>query len=393
MRFSSLRFLPCLFRKTRPVQLTVFLTRKCNARCSFCFYLSRTSPSEEDAPELTLDELSEVSRHTGRLLWLALSGGEFFLRPDLVEVVEAFYRNSSPSIILLPTNGIATDLIVDKVSQIVRRSPRSTVVVKVSVDGQEETHDRLRGVSGARRKAMETCRELGRMARCFKNLEVGVNSVFCRANEAEMEALVREIRALGEVTTHTVSMVRDKVGDPSLPEVDWARYEQVADRLAGDLMESRGRRYRFSGARLKAAQDVLQRRTIRETARVRRSQGPCYAGKLTLVLTETGDVFPCESFTRKLGNVRSDGYDLQALVKQKRSLRIIDGINREGCWCTHECYHMMNILFNPRRVPELAREFLRLPGGPPLFAPRSSFPSPRHRRLVNAAACPPESRQ
>lgn len=31
-----------------------------------------------------------------------------------------------------------------------------------------------------------------------------------------------------------------------------------------------------------------------------------------------------------------------------------------NCHCTHECYFIMNILFNPRLYPALFREYARL---------------------------------
>ena len=32
----------------------------------------------------------------------------------------------------------------------------------------------------------------------------------------------------------------------------------------------------------------------------------------------------------------------------------------KNCYCTHECYFMTNILFNPRLYPALAREYIQL---------------------------------
>ena len=39
-------------------------------------------------------------------MWLAFSGGEIFLRSDLVEITRIFYKNNRPAIILLPTKGL-----------------------------------------------------------------------------------------------------------------------------------------------------------------------------------------------------------------------------------------------------------------------------------------------
>jgi len=84
MSYSPFRHTASIFRKCRPVQLTFFLTRRCNAKCSFCFYLSDQNLSAETGPELSLDEIRSISSSMGKLLWLAFSGGEIFLRDDIL---------------------------------------------------------------------------------------------------------------------------------------------------------------------------------------------------------------------------------------------------------------------------------------------------------------------
>ena len=158
MNYSPLRHIGSVFRKRDPIQLTFFLTRKCNARCPFCFYLSRRDAPPD--PELTLDEIRKVSASLGKLLWLAFSGGEVFLREDLAAITKAFYENNKPSIILLPTNGLLPDRIREQTEAILKECPKSTVAVKVSLDGPEEVHDSLRRVPGAFRMALETCEKL-----------------------------------------------------------------------------------------------------------------------------------------------------------------------------------------------------------------------------------------
>jgi len=120
--------------------------------------------------------------------------------------------------------------------------------------------------------------------------------------------------------------------------------------------------YRFRGARLKAAQDVLQRRLIHRTWNARRRLVPCYAGRLNVVLGETGEVYPCETRTGSLGNVRDYGYDLQALLGAPRARETQRAIGAGSCHCTHECNFITNILFNPRLYPALAGEYLRIEG-------------------------------
>jgi hypothetical protein len=58
--------------------------------------------------------------------------------------------------------------------------------------------------------------------------------------------------------------------------------------------------------------------------------------------------------------VRQSEYDLQHLLESDRGRKILRVIHNKGCHCTHECYFMTNILFNPSRYPALLKEYLQL---------------------------------
>ncbi len=87
---------------------------------------------------------------------------------------------------------------------------------------------------------------------------------------------------------------------------------------------------------------------------------PCYAGRLTLVITENGDVFPCESFNGKLGNLRKVNFNLKHILREPTCKKTLASIQNKQCYCHHECYMMMNILFNPRQYPALLKEYVTL---------------------------------
>ena len=63
--FSLARHAGSILWKRRPIQLTFFVTRKCNARCPFCFYLQSTDHPDDGAAELTLDEIVSESANAG----------------------------------------------------------------------------------------------------------------------------------------------------------------------------------------------------------------------------------------------------------------------------------------------------------------------------------------
>jgi len=357
MTYSPFRHLGSVLWKRHPIQLTYFLTRRCNARCPFCFYLSReTGPA---APELSLVEISRIAASLDQLLWLAFSGGEIFLRQDIVDIARIFYERNRPAIILLPTNGLLTATIRARTEEILKQCPKSTVVVKLSLDGPPEIHDAMRGVKGSHAKTLATGAALGELASVYPNFEMGINSVFCADNQEYVEGLIDEVLTIPHIKTHTVSLIRGEVSRPGLKEVDLEKYRRVIRKLEGNLKRKIAATYGFRGGKLKAAQDILQRELIYRTALEQRPQLPCHAGRLNLVLTETGDLYPCESFTDKFGNLREHGYDVQKLLDSKRGRDLVRTIRR-GCHCTHECYMMTNILFNPALYPRLLKEYLRL---------------------------------
>ena len=346
--------------KRHPIQLTFFVTRKCNARCPFCFYLQGAEAVQPGPAELSLEEIGKVSGSLGPLLWLAFSGGEIFLRKDLVEISQVFYRQNRPVIMLYPTNGLLPELIYDAMLQILRHCPDSIVVVKISLDGVAGAHDDLRHTPGGFDKAMQTYHRLAGLLDEYPNFEIGINTVFCAGNQDSMDGIIEFVRGLKHVRTHTLSLVRGQLTDPSYQAVDYAKYERAVAKLAANLRSRAAPIYRFRGGRLKAAQDILQRRLIQRTAREQRALTPCYAGKLNLVLTENGAVYPCELLTTSLGNVREYDYDVSKILRSGKSGTAVRAIREQRCFCTHECYFITNILFNPRWYLALAREYLRL---------------------------------
>lgn len=356
MMYSPLRFLPSALSKKRPLHLTFFVTRRCNARCPFCFYLENKG-EPGDAPELSLDEVEAVSGSLGNLLWVSFSGGEVFLREDIAQIARIFYMNNSPSVILLSTNGLMPGIIMKKTEEVLRNSPKSVVAVKLSLDGIGARHDEIRDTPGSFDRVMESCEALGPLLKNYPNFELGINTVFSSANQDEMDDIIEFVKGLPMIKTHTVSLVRGELSEEAYKKVDIDKYLKAVEKLEQGLKDGTSPRYGFGGAKIKAAQDIIQRRLIHRTARENRMLIPCYAGRLNLVLTETGDVYPCESFRaeHRLGGVRQTGYDVRKILKGQRTKKVLASI-KENCFCTHECFMMTNILFNPRLYPEILRQ-------------------------------------
>jgi MoaA/NifB/PqqE/SkfB family radical SAM enzyme len=276
---------------------------------------------------------------------------------------------------LFPTNGLLPQRIHDSLERILRHCQNSVVCAKVSVDGLGEDHDRLRQTPGGFAKAMETCRLLSALADRYANFELGINTVFSAGNQDAMDGIIDFIRGLDGVRSHTISLIRGNLADARHKDVDQGKYQRATARLAQGLRDGTAQNYRFRGAGLKAAQDVLQRRLIHRTVRTGEWQIPCYAGRLNLVLSETGELYPCENSDTPFGNVRDHDLDVMRLLRSATSVAAVEELEEKRCHCTHECNFMMNILFDPGTYPALAREYLRLYGAPRLWPVADRPPS------------------
>jgi MoaA/NifB/PqqE/SkfB family radical SAM enzyme len=309
---------------------------------------------------LSLEEIEKVSSSLGPLLWLAFSGGEIFLRDDVVEIAKTFYRNNRPAIMLFPTNGLLPGSISERIETIARSCSKSVVALKLSIDGLSDAHDSLRRTPGSFAKTMETYRAVAELADRYKNFELGVNTVFCSENQDAMDGIIEYVRQMPGIRTHTISLVRGSLEEKQFGQVDPKKYLAAVQKLERNLKEGKSSVYRFGGGRIKAGQDIVQRRLIHRTMAEQTRILPCYAGRLNLVLEEGGDVFPCEVRKESFGNVRDYGYDMRKVVRSEKAAKVNASIGNNECYCTHECYYMTNILFNPRMYPSLLKEYLLL---------------------------------
>lgn len=184
----------------RPAWCTYLVTYRCNATCTMCDSW-RVPPGDE----LTAAQVRDVFAKIGRLDVVRLTGGEPFMRPDLLEVAEAVHAASRPGVIHITTNGSYRRRVVTFVEGF---SQKRKLRFMVSFDGVGATHDENRGPGVPYRRAVETVRALAALRGKY-GLEVSANhTVISPQSMAENEALRHELGALG-VDVHSVLAYAD----------------------------------------------------------------------------------------------------------------------------------------------------------------------------------------
>jgi len=153
--------------RSRPFDVTVFLTSSCNFRCGHCFYWKKLNNNEE----LSLDEFISVARSMPRLERLQFTGGEPFLRKDIDLIVGEFYKQSRPMYITIPTNGYFTDSIVEKTESIVKNVPECFVNISLQLNDIGTRRDEAVKVKGSFEHLVDTAKELNRLKSKLPNWE------------------------------------------------------------------------------------------------------------------------------------------------------------------------------------------------------------------------------
>lgn len=334
-----------VYKPGLPVSLIFFVTSRCNLLCKHCFYWEELNGNKN---ELTLPEIEKISHSLPNLLTLSLTGGEPYLRTDLPEIAAIFERNSRVQNIQIPSNGLLVDQVVSRAEELLKKVRRARVSTGVSLDGPKDIHNEIRQNPKSFERALETLAELKKLKPHFPNLSVGIALTISSANQDRLDEFYDLIEQQLQPDAVTITLVRGNPIDPSLREVDLSLYQEFSQRI----LKYR-RTHRLTNRwidRLVMAKEEETYRLIGEAAQAEHRISPCYGGELIGVLSETGEVYICETLDKKMGNVRDYKGDFAKLWRSKLADESRQFQKDLGCQCTYECAMSINSLFNPRRA-------------------------------------------
>ncbi len=358
------------FRPRHIQYLILFVTSKCNARCKMCFNW-RALDGPSSSPDLELDEIRRLSRSVPDLIQLTLSGGEPFLRDDLVQIVEAFHNNTGVSQVTLPTNGVLTERISEAVETILDRFPRLAVNLDLSVDGVGPEHDDIRGRPGTYEKVIETYLAAAEIRKRRPALRLGMSAVLSSFNRDRILDTLDEMANKFSFDRHEVMLARGSTRDPAATAVPIEVYEKAHRWIKEHDRAGSGSPF----GRLNYQLALMMREKLARTVREKRMVLPCLAGSKLAVVEADGTARPCEILhvlypegrpdlglaDFELGNVRDNDYDLARIAGSDKTRLVTDFIRDSRCYCTFECALFNSIVFNPRQWPELAARVILNP--------------------------------
>ncbi|MEO8480731.1 MAG: radical SAM protein [Acidobacteriota bacterium] len=178
-----------------PAGVVYEATMRCNLHCEFCYVGTLLNIEGEWRQELPLDTLRRAFPDQDGLQ-VSLTGGEIFMRKDILGVMDVF-RDKGYVCGYLTTNGtIITDERADALAQLA--SAGFLKHISVSIDGPNELHDKARGVAGTFVRTAAGLKRLQEAARRrHAPLRVSVNTTVAHETLEALDSMVDVAAELG----------------------------------------------------------------------------------------------------------------------------------------------------------------------------------------------------
>jgi MoaA/NifB/PqqE/SkfB family radical SAM enzyme len=343
-----------------PNYMVMFVTAVCNARCPMCFYWEQIE-SANARIELRLEEYEKISENLNYLYYLSIGGGEPFIRKDLPQIVETFYKNSQTRVVTVATNGAYADRVKHYVEYLTKNCPNIQMRIQVSIDNLYEKHDHNRGLKGLFDKLVNTCHVIGELKAAGRRVMFSIGVVLTPYNRDDLPDLRQFLDENFAYDDVSLIFPRGNAKDPSMKEITWTEYRE-----AKKVFEAI-RTTPNSFARLYQAIDRQSKEGIESYL----EKGPegypwtCVAGKKMITLTEKGLLTPCEMLYQlkpeldsDLGNVRDHNYNVLAMLANEKAKNLRNFIEDTHCSCSYECAAACNVVFHTKEWPSLIKKVL-----------------------------------
>ena len=178
-----------------PLGVVYEATMRCNLHCSFCYVGDLLNIEGQWREEMPLEALRRAFPEQDGLQ-VSLTGGEIFMRKDILAVLDLF-REKGYTCGYLTTNGTIID--EARADALARLAAEGFLKhISVSIDGPGEHHDRARGQKGTFARTAAGLRRLQEAAaRSGAPLRVSINTTVAQESLDTLEQMVEVAESLG----------------------------------------------------------------------------------------------------------------------------------------------------------------------------------------------------
>lgn len=293
-RTPYLRFIDGAAQAAVPISTALELTYCCNLNCRHCYQLDHTRRDDELTTEQWLSVLESLA-NLG-CLFLTITGGEPFTRPDAIEICRRA-RKMGFALRVFTNATLIDDHIADELAGL------SLVGVEISIYGPSaEIHDNISHRPGSFDKTTAGVRRL-----VERGVSVVLKSPVMSTNAAHLNEMREMADGLGVDLRLDIDVVPCDDGSREPLKLRLSD-EELASVLSIDWMKDRF--VAFPAERPDPASDL------------------CGAARRTCAISSTGEVYPCIQLPTSAGNLKENGFESvwrdSPLMRKYREMRVAD---------------------------------------------------------------------
>ena len=335
-----------------PMKLTVGLTYRCQSRCNHCelwkTYDGVTQNSRREAKSDTYLKMLQDLKDD--VVWVEFTGGEPFLRKEIVEIAAFSLNNTGTLAVGITSNGLDHDLVVKQVHEILLKSKRKQLVVGISIDGDPESYEQVRGVNGFY-AAMDTYLELKRLASHFRNLRPHIAYTISRFNVGSFPHFYDFVSdeygiAISEISftvEHPFGYYFHKDSTSGMRVSDSFKAQTLKD--VQSILDLRHREKLNHTRPLNLFYEYYLKNLFKYFANPQQQVIPCKACDLSAYIDPYGYVHPCTIWKKELGNLKNASFKTiwSSTTKQAVMQNVRTG-KCPNCWtpCEAEASWLFN---------------------------------------------------
>ncbi len=297
---------------SKPYKLTFSITYWCQSRCLTCS-IWEIKPRGE----LTLDEIREFAKKNNHFKWIEITGGEPFMRGDILEIVRAFKENCKDLFLLtMPTNSLCNhEMEVGKIEEMLKMGI-PMITITLSLDGYRELHDKIRGIPGNFDKVMDMARRLHALQERYKGLAFVFGYTMSKFNAGQLNKTVEEVQK--ELPWARFKDFHVNVGQVSDIYYSNTKLEFTAEReqLAKEIDEIVKNRPLELDSLPIFSKSLVESAFLRKLVTyIKEDKVPMKSRSLdaSLFMDSYGNVYPSIMWGRRIGNIKESQYSLDPI--------------------------------------------------------------------------------
>lgn len=318
------------YPKMMPENVVFSVTNLCNSKCLTCSIWEKYQKYPSLAKkELTTNEWIKTWQGIGKITYTTFTGGEPFLRPDVLKLLIGLYVNCQPKILNIPHNGTMPNRFGKILEEFLKRTNKKTsITVNLSLDGIGKDHDKIRGFPGNWQRLIKTIKIIKKLQKKYPNLNLGIHTVVSKWN----------IKKIPEISNYVIKNFKP---DSFIMEPAEERYELGT--IGWRIMPSKkelGEVFRVytSGKNHTPLINLVRRIYIDKYIKGRGL--PCYAGFNHCQITANGNVWVCcmVADSQPMGNLKDANFDFKKIWfsvkadKLREKVKTKDFKECEGCY-------------------------------------------------------------